>query len=59
MRRILEIASGIVSGAFIVGFAVMAEEKYDRNHREIERLKKRLDRIDRQLECIEVVEEED
>ena len=59
MRRILEIASGIVSGVFIVGLAGSCYEKFEQNHKEIERLKKRLDKIDKQLECIEVVEEDD
>lgn len=58
MKRVLEIASGIVSGVFIVGLAGVCYEKFEQNHKEIERIKKRLDKIDRQLECIEVVEEE-
>lgn len=58
MKRIIEIASGIVSGVFIVGLAGMLYEKHCRNEREIERLKKRLDVIDKQLECLEVIEEE-
>ena len=59
MKRIFEIAAGIVSGIFISGLAVITYEHCSYQQREIERLKKRLDKIDKQLECIEVVEEEE
>ena len=56
MRRIFEIAAGIVSGIFISGLAVITYEHCSYQQREIERLKKRLDVIDKQLECLEVEE---
>jgi hypothetical protein len=58
MKRVLEIAFGIFTGVFMVGTVGVCYEKYTSNQREIERLKKRLDVIDKQLECLEVIEEE-
>lgn len=58
MKRVLEIAFGIFTGVFMVGTVGVFYEKYTHNYRDIERLKKRLDVIDKQLECLEVVEED-
>lgn len=56
MKRILEIAVGIFTGVFMVGTIGVMYEKYTHNHRDIERINKRLDKIDKQLECLEVEE---
>jgi hypothetical protein len=49
MKRVLEIAFGIFTGVFMVGTVGVCYEKYTSNQRETERLKKRLDVIDKQL----------
>ena len=59
MKRIVETMLGTLGGGIILCLAVFVGDKYCENQKDIKRLEKRLEKIDRQLECIEVVEEED
>lgn len=59
MKRIVETMLGTLGAGLIFCIAVFVGDKFNENQKDIKRLKKRLDKIDRQLECIEVVEDEE
>jgi hypothetical protein len=59
MKRIVETMLGTLGGGLILCLGVFIGDKFDENQKDIKRLKKRLDKIDRQLACLEVVEDEE
>lgn len=58
MKRFFETMFGTLGAGLIFCIAVFVGDKFNENQKDIKRLKKRLDKIDRQLECLEVIEEE-